>query len=72
MAADDELDDILSAALEDFKDDALSPSQRNETVAETIKKAAQKAESEQMASAKEQRVAETTEGMVHGSASGWL
>jgi peroxin-19 len=63
MAADDELDDILSSALEEFREDALSPSARNETVAQTIRKAAQAAENEKKASAKEQHAQETAEGL---------
>jgi len=63
MAADDELDDILNSALEEFREDALSPSKQNETVAQTIKKAAQAAEAEQKATAKEKHVQETSQGL---------
>lgn len=63
MAADDELDDILNSALEDFREDAISPSSRNETVAQTIRKAAQAAEDQKKEAAQGQRVQETTEGL---------
>ena len=53
MAAEDELDDILNSALEDFREDAVSPSAQKETVAQTIRKAAQAAEAQQKATAKE-------------------
>jgi peroxin-19 len=63
MAADDELDDILSSALEEFKDDTLGSDARNETVAQTIRKAAQAAENQEKQSAKEAHAQETAEGL---------
>lgn len=60
MAAHDELDDILSAALDEFNEDTNNT---KETVAETIRKAAKTAEDNKKAIEKGQRAKESADGL---------